>query len=42
MIQTDKDIHVTVRRPDLLILDKEKNVSTIADFSFPQDARVEQ
>ena len=36
-VQTDH--HIEARRPDLLIVDKEKNTCQIVDFTMPADHR---
>ena len=38
-VQTDH--HIEARRPDLIIVDKEKNTCQIVDFAIPVDHRVE-
>ena len=35
------DHHIEARRPDLIIVDKEKNTCKIVDFAIPADHRVE-
>ena len=38
-VQTDH--HIEARRPDLIIVDKERNTCQIVDFAIPGDHRVE-
>ena len=38
-VQTDH--HIEARRPDLIIVDKEKKICQIVDFAIPGDHRVE-
>ena len=38
-VQTDH--HIEARRPDLIIVDKEKKTCQIVDFAIPGDHRVE-
>ena len=38
-VQTDH--HIEARRPDLIIVDKEKNTCQVVDFAIPADFRVE-
>ena len=39
--EVQTDLHIEARRPDLLIVDKEKNTCQIVDFAIPADHRVE-
>ena len=39
--EVETDHHIEARRPDLIIVDKERNTCQIVDFAIPGDHRVE-